>query len=118
MRISDWSSDACSSDLARAPPPDKALYSEDFPALGSPTNPKRSMRMARLPASVACPGMVFRRRDPVGPTDPLADLDPAAISAARRSDAVAAIAAARRSHPTIDLGSTSGWDRRFRYRLV
>lgn len=40
--------------------------------------------------------MVFRRREPVGPTDPLADLDPAAISAARRSDAVAALDAARR----------------------
>ena len=40
--------------------------------------------------------MVFRRRDPVGPTDPLADLDPAAISAARRSDAVAALDAAHR----------------------
>src|SRR3546814_3425906 len=41
MRISDWSSDVCSSDLGRAPPPAKALV--DRPA-GPTYNPAMSGR--------------------------------------------------------------------------
>lgn len=54
------------------------------------------MRMARPPASVACPVMVFRRRSQSEPGDPLADLDPTSVSSERRTDAVAALDAARR----------------------
>lgn len=40
--------------------------------------------------------MVFRRREPDRPADPLADLDAASVSSARRADALAALDAARR----------------------
>lgn len=40
--------------------------------------------------------MVFRRREPEPARDPLADLDPASVSTARRPDAAAALDAARR----------------------
>src|SRR5688572_19871218 len=57
---------------ASAPPPASALYSEDFPALGSPTNPNRSIGLAR----VRGPGSAPRTR-PVGWPAMTATLSPA-----------------------------------------
>ena len=50
---------------ARAPPPASALYSEDLPALGSPTNPNRSIgpTIRANPSCQVVPALVARLRD-------------------------------------------------------
>src|SRR5690606_25447890 len=55
---------------ASAPPPVSALYNDDFPALGSPTSPNRSMRPASLPTA--------RRPPPCRPHRPVVGGDKAA----------------------------------------